>query len=98
MRYEPRAFAYHAHQHTLREFQNQHFTYGRGAYTFHRARLRRGLGPVKTEPPGFYAGMVRTPFRARSPQPAPLIAALLVIAQATTILGYLYESRRAPAG
>jgi len=97
MRYEPRACAYHAHALTTRGFLRQHFTYGRGACHFRSARLRRGLGPVKTEPPSFYAGMLSAPFRTPRRQPAPLLAALLVLAQATTVLGYLYESRRASA-
>ena len=47
MTYAQEVIVYHEHDLTLRTFLRQHFSYGRGAFWFHRIRARRGMGPVK---------------------------------------------------
>lgn len=99
--------AYHApdavirHRHRLGpgSFWRQHWNYGRGAFHFHRARHRRGGGPLRPEPLGFYIDMLRYPFRHESLGRGVVHAKLLGIAQVANALGYFrekYTTRASP--
>lgn len=90
MAFAPEALVRHAHPLTLRAFCRQHFNYGRGAHYFHRARARRGGGPLRIEPWRFYADLLRYPFTVADPRPFRQ-AALLCVAQVANALGYFRE-------
>ena len=87
--FAPDAVVHHAHSLTPRGFVRQHFTYGRGAWHFHCARAARGEGQMRIEPPGFYAGMLRTPFgKARRPL---WVSGLIAASVALNAAGYFRE-------
>lgn len=89
--YAPDAVVRHRHRLGPASFWRQHWNYGRGAFHFHRARQRRGGGPLRPEPLGFYIGMLRYPFRHESAARGALHAKLLGIAQVANVLGYYRE-------
>lgn len=103
--YAPEAVVYHAHDLSLTSFWRQHFTYGRGAYAFHQARARRGLGRVRVEPLPFYLNLLRYPLTNRTggaPSGAPPVsltsavrlACLLTLSQVAGAVGYAWERLR----
>jgi len=81
LQYVPEALVSHAHSLALGTLWQQHFSYGRGAFFFHRMRAERGGGPVKVEPLSFYLNMVRYPFKHVSLRRAMPISFLLMITQ-----------------
>lgn len=89
--YAPEAIVHHANHLTLPTFVRQHFAYGRGAHHFHQARAAHGQQPLKLEPLAFYRNLFSYPFRRHPPRSAPLLSALLVIAQGVYALGYFAE-------
>ncbi len=90
----PQALVQHYHVMSFRSYTRQHLNYGRGAFTFHQARKRRGTGLRQTEAPGFYAALLTYPLqRGRTSRPV-LQVALLVWSQSVNALGYLLEKRR----
>jgi GT2 family glycosyltransferase len=66
LRYTPEASVFHAHPLALGTLWRQHYTYGRGAFFFHRMRAERGGGPVRIEPLSFYLNMFTYPFKHAS--------------------------------
>lgn len=99
--YERAAVVRHAHEMGLHGFLRQHFEYGRGARRLHRSRVRRDGPPLRIEPPGFYASMLRDPFRQLPAHRAAAASALLAVSQGCTAAGFLTESIREwalPAG
>lgn len=92
--YAPDALVYHRHPLTAPGFFRQHWNYGRGAFHFHRARARRGSGPVRFEPLSFYVGLLRFPFTREGPGRGALSAALLAVSQVANVAGYAYERWR----
>jgi GT2 family glycosyltransferase len=94
MVYANDAVVHHAHALRLGSFCRQHFNYGRGAYYLHRARSRRGEGPLRVEPLHFYARLVTYPL-GRSAAPRSLaLAALAALSQGVYVSGYLNERLR----
>ena len=92
--YAPAAQVLHFHALSPFEFFLQHFTYGRGARTFHTTRATRGAGPRVMEPWGFYAGMIRHAMRKGAKFPQALILAMLMgVSQLATAAGYFLEGR-----
>lgn len=89
--YLPDAVVYHSHRLTLAGFLRQHFTYGRGAWHFHRARAGRGGPPVAMEPPEFFEGMLAWPFKAEGLRKRMVVSALIGVSVGMNILGYVYE-------
>jgi len=86
------ARVYHAHELTLRSFCRQHFTYGRGAWFLHHARLRRGGEPLRVPPSRFYAGLLWFPFTKTSWPRAVLLLALACLSQAVYVAGYGWQA------
>ncbi len=88
----PEAVVRHAHDLTLTGFCGQHFGYGRGAFHFYRARLRRGRSGMRLRPHRFYwrllAATCRTARRRRDPSLAPLI----LVSQAASAAGFFREA------
>ncbi|MBA3964281.1 MAG: glycosyltransferase [Nitrospirales bacterium] len=98
LRYAPEALVFHAHPLTLGTFWRQHFTYGRGAFSFHRMRAERGGGPVRVEPLSFYLNMFTYPFNHASLGRFMPISLLLMIAQVANAKGYFLEKYRNRTG
>ena len=94
--FEPLAVVHHAHHLTFATFLRQHFTYGRGAWGFRRARAARGRR-VEVEPLAFYRELVAYPVR-RHGLWGLRHAALLAWAQAANASGFLWEAASAPDG
>ena len=94
MVYSDEAIVHHAHALGLRSFCRQHFNYGRGAFHLHRARARRGEGPLRVEPADFYTRLVGFPLgRVKGPR-AVALSALMALSQAVYVTGYLTERLR----
>ncbi len=98
LRYTPDALVSHAHPLGLGTFCRQHFTYGRGAFFFHRMRDKRGGGPVGVEPLSFYLNMFTYPFKYAFVRHAMPISFLLMITQAANASGYFLEKVRNRTG
>jgi GT2 family glycosyltransferase len=97
MAYVPEAIVFHAHALTLAAFCRQHFSYGRGAWNYHRRRAERRSGRMRDDF-GFYPlffKLVRGPL-ARLPYFRRFsILALLALWQAANATGFVYEACRA---
>jgi cellulose synthase/poly-beta-1,6-N-acetylglucosamine synthase-like glycosyltransferase len=89
--YAPEAVIYHAHFLTLRTFLRQHLQYGRGAFQYRLARAARHRGPVRIEPPRFYANLLSYPFTQDESHPTALLAALLALSQVANAAGFFAE-------
>lgn len=84
----PGAVVHHYHALTLRSFWRQHFTYGRGAWDFHR---RRG-GTVSPAGWGFYGRLLLAPWRIGAKQKRPFtLSALLLLSQMANASGYFWQ-------
>ena len=94
MTYAEEVIVYHAHHLTFRTFLRQHFSYGRGAFWFHRIRARRGMGRVKVESVRFYRKLLLYPFAQEQRRRAPLLTGLLLAAQAANAAGFYWERYR----
>ena len=90
MSYVPEALVYHGHPLTLRSFWRQHFSYGRGAFGFHRARAGRRPGGLRADFP-FRLHLPLHPLLSRQGRRAPWLAALLVISQVASAAGCVWE-------
>jgi len=104
--FAPEAVVLHRHHLSLSSFLRQHFSYGRGAYYFHRAVARYDPQRFMFEPPSFYLKLLSSAFRrwdlprqetSREKRPALFLACLLGLSQAANAAGYFRElSRIAP--
>ena len=93
--YEPTAVVGHAHAMTVRQFWQQHFNYGRGAYYFRVARAADGRGDVRREPWEFYFGLLAHPFYDRIVGCPLRQAALMLLSQVANTAGYVAQAQRA---
>lgn len=89
--YVPDAVVDHYHQMTFSSFTRQHFRYGRGARLLHGRRSARAA-PRSVEGVSFYWNLLAFPFRSNSIVTAVRISALFVVAQISTIAGYVREA------
>ena len=89
--YAPEAVVYHAHPLSFRTFCRLHFNYGRGAFTFHRARDRRGSRSLLVRPP-FYLKLPLSPLRGQRGRRALWLSALLALSQGANGAGFAWES------
>jgi len=85
--YAPDAIVHHHHHLTMTAFCRQHFSYGRGAYQFHRTRARCGRSLLKPDP-RFYAAVFR---RGLSRKPLRM-AGLMGLWQVANFAGYLWQA------
>lgn len=94
MVYASNAIISHAHRLDLRSFWRQHFTYGRGAYHFHRIRAARGTGRMRDEM-SLHADprtwLVR-PFHDRSLGELLRVVSLMALWQLANTAGFFYEA------
>ncbi len=87
----PDAIVDHHHALTFRRFVRQHHYYGRGAAHLASRRQRRGQGPPRLEPLGFYAGMLAYSVRRRGWWRGGPIAALMALSQVAGVTGIVAE-------
>jgi GT2 family glycosyltransferase len=91
--YAPEVLVYHSRHMTFAAFCRQHFNYGRGAFLFQRARVRRGSGHVVKEL-GFYRrlpSLVRRSFAQTHGRRPLLTVALLAVWQVANAAGFFWE-------
>ena len=91
MIYAPEVLVHHSHHLTFRSFIRQHLNYGRGAFYFHQARIRRGHSRLNVEPQSFYLNLLRYPFSKKYHLLAPFLSLLLLLSQVTNAIGYFKE-------
>jgi len=89
MAFVPDAVMGHAHALSFTAFLRQHFHYGQGRWWTEHRRQRQGLGAPAWSSPGFYLGLLASPFRSFPPAKAALLTALIFCAQAATATGSL---------
>jgi glycosyltransferase involved in cell wall biosynthesis len=92
--YVPEAVMHHAHNLTLRKFFEQHFNYGRGAYTYHKLRRARLGKPSVTREMGFHRNLdnwLLYPLRNRRAVPWPVMLGLLALWEVANLAGYLWQ-------
>ena len=88
------AIVYHAHEMDFAGFARQHFTYGRGAFHFHRARRRREGGSFFIESMTFYTGLIGYPLTFDRGARAWLQSTLLLFSQFANASGFFWERFR----
>ncbi|MGZ8900834.1 MAG: glycosyltransferase [Limisphaerales bacterium] len=91
MIYAPEVLVYHAPPLTFRAFLRQHFRYGRGAFSFHQARARRGQSRVRLESVTFYINLLRYPASQSPCKNVWSSAALLFFSQVANAVGFFWE-------
>jgi GT2 family glycosyltransferase len=93
MIYAPEVLVYHAHALTFRTFLRQHFSYGCGAFRFHKARARRGSGRSIVEVE-FYRNLLsllRDMLSQVSGRRALSLTTLLVLWQVANAVGFFWQ-------
>jgi GT2 family glycosyltransferase len=88
--FAPAAVVRHSHDLSFSRFVRQHFTYGRGAWGFRKARAARN-GRVTVEPLAFYRGLVGYPMKQHGLRGLPHVA-LLGIAQVANAGGFAWAA------
>jgi len=91
MVFAPEAVVRHAHVLGMGTFWRQHFDYGRGAFSFRRARAQREGTRIALERPRFYADLLRAPFATHGGARGAGLALLLVVSQVASTAGYARE-------
>lgn len=91
MTYAPEAVSDHSHTLAFGSFWRQHFTYGRGAFSFHRARARRGGRRISIEPLRFYLGLLRYPLARSRDLRGLKLAGLLMMSQMANAAGFAWQ-------
>jgi hypothetical protein len=93
MEYAPDALVHHAHPLNLDTLWRQHFGYGRGAFSFHRARRQRGKERFKPDR-GFYLKLLGHPSSTQKRGKALALTSLLLWTQLASASGFAYEMIR----
>jgi GT2 family glycosyltransferase len=93
MIYVPEAVMMHAHDLTLVSLWKQHFSYGQGAFRFHKTRSQRGSGQLLIEP-DFYLRLMRLLFSDQCQQTIGIKLSLFFIAQLANLLGFFEEKSK----
>jgi glycosyltransferase involved in cell wall biosynthesis len=88
--YEPDALVDHSHDLTFWSFCRLYFTYGRGAFQFHRKQAIRGR-PVRLEPSFYLRTLPRQAFAGRSIVEGSFLSALLFPWHLANTAGFLWE-------
>jgi GT2 family glycosyltransferase len=89
--YAPDSIVYHAHALNIKRFIRQHFTYGRGAFHYHKLKATRIGQDLRVEPFKFYFNLLSYPFRQADLDKRFQIAVLLGISQIANALGFLSQ-------
>lgn len=97
LKYAPEAIILHYHSMSWNKFARQHFTYGRGAYHYHRLKAGGTGSPLDETSFGFYQRILLYPFGKSQPRNPVLISALLAVSQVANALGFFFELRNQKA-
>jgi GT2 family glycosyltransferase len=89
--YAPEVLVYHAHALSFRSFWRQQFRYGRGAFSFHRARAQRTQKGIRLQAPSFYLNLLRQSFSLGHRGRRLVLAGLLLVSQGAIAMGFLRE-------
>ena len=92
IRYVPEAVVLHRHDLGLRSFWRQHLNYGRGAFQVRHARSEGAGQAITFEPGAFYLGLLRYPFSEHDVATATVQAAILLLSQVATGVGFFQEA------
>ena len=90
MTYAPEVVIYHAHPMTLRSFWKQHFSYGQGAFRFHKTRAQKGWGNFQIEG-NYYLNLLRYPFENGQGKQGLVLTAVLFVSQVANAAGFFWE-------
>ncbi len=90
MTYAPEVVIYHAHPMSLKSFWKQHFSYGQGAYRFHKTRAEKGWGNFKIEE-NYYLNLLRYPFVNGQGYKGLSLTAVLFVSQVANAAGFFRE-------
>ncbi|NEP18563.1 MAG: glycosyltransferase [Leptolyngbya sp. SIO4C1] len=96
MQYVSDVKIYHAHRLSLASFWRQHLSYGRGAFRYHTIRTQRGEPPFRPDL-SFQKQILIQPFKRLSLPQAVVVAGLMCLSQAASLVGYQQERRRQTA-
>jgi hypothetical protein len=96
MAYVPDAVVRHVRPLTLGAFWRQHYAYGRGAFSYHRARVRRGRGLSGIEG-SFYSRLLREARAALARRELDWLGAIVVWQLANTA-GFVSAAARSAIG
>ena len=83
----------HNREMSFRGYWKQHYSYGRGAFTYATARRVRNGGPVPFEGWRFHAGMISAPLRERVTPRSLYLSILIVVSQIAVVAGHFTEAR-----
>ena len=95
MVYAPDAVAVHAAASSLGRFWRRHYAFGRGAYRFRSRHARSAGDRITLESSEFYRRLVFSPMTRLAPPKGAAIAALIVVSQIASALGFLAARRAA---
>jgi glycosyltransferase involved in cell wall biosynthesis len=91
MTYAPEILIYHSHPMNFCAFWRRYFNYGRGAYRYHQARARRGVGRFRPSPT-FYMSLFLNSLMKERKRRVVWMKMLLVISQVANALGFFCEA------
>ncbi len=94
MIYAPEVKISHAHDLSLRSFWRQHFSYGRGAFYFHRARAQRTADALQVEPLTFYTSLLLYPLKQKIGSFQLALSGLFLLSQIAMTVGFFWEKIR----
>ena len=90
MTYAPEVIIYHAHPMSLKSFWKQHYSYGQGAFRFHKTRAEKGWGSFKVEE-NYYLKLLRYPFVNGQGYKGLTLTAVLFVSQVANAAGFFRE-------
>jgi glycosyltransferase involved in cell wall biosynthesis len=90
MTYAPEILICHSHPVNFSAFWRRHFNYGRGAYRYRQARVRRGTGRLRPDLK-FYMRLISNPLMQKEGNQAFWVTVLLLISQIANTMGFLWE-------
>lgn len=93
MTYAPEVVIYHAHPMSLKSFWKQHFSYGQGAFRFHKTREEKGWGQFQIEG-NYYLSLLRYPFVNGQGSKGLVLTAVLFVSQVANAAGFFWEMLR----
>lgn len=89
----PGAVVLHYRAMSFRGFWKQHFLYGRGAFEFAQARLRRNAGAVPFEGWLFHFDLLTAPIRKSLRPRSFCLSLLIIVSQIAVAFGYAFQAR-----
>ncbi len=90
MTYAPEVVIHHAHPMSLKSFWKQHYSYGQGAFRFHKTRAEKGWGNFKIEE-NYYFNLLRYPFVNGQGYKGLILTGVLFVSQVANAAGFFRE-------